>query len=201
MKRLQDGRNSELQIPVRMLSFASKRSSSTCVVCVISCSVVSDALRPYGLQPTRLLCSQDSPGKPTGADSHFLFQEIFPTQGFNWCLLHLLQLQEDSFPLSHLGSPALTNVSIKEDSIGSQKFRDIRLQAEWTQRFKEVIFSTLAVFALMWGRVPLESNRDHPWDLQVDGYSTSPCQRQCFGVTKGGICIQGYSESKWHVQN
>ena len=34
-------------------------------VCV-SCSVVSDSLQPYGLQPTRLLCPWNSPGKNTG---------------------------------------------------------------------------------------------------------------------------------------
>ena len=33
---------------------------------VLSCSVVSNSLRPHGLQPTRLLCSWDSPGKYTG---------------------------------------------------------------------------------------------------------------------------------------
>ena len=30
------------------------------------CSVVSDSLQPHGLQPTRLLCPWDSPGKNTG---------------------------------------------------------------------------------------------------------------------------------------
>ena len=30
---------------------------------------------------------------------------IFPTQGSNLCLLHLLHWQADSLPLSHLGSP------------------------------------------------------------------------------------------------
>ena len=34
----------------------------------------------------------------------FLFQGIFPTQGLNSCLLHLLQWQADSLPLPHLGS-------------------------------------------------------------------------------------------------
>ena len=36
---------------------------------------------------------------------HFLLQEIFPTQGSNQHLLHLLHWQADSLPLSHLGSP------------------------------------------------------------------------------------------------
>ena len=37
---------------------------------------------------------------------HFLLQGIFPTQGWNPCLLYLLHWQEDSLPLWHLGSPA-----------------------------------------------------------------------------------------------
>ena len=37
-------------------------------------SVVSDSVRPHGLQPTRLLCPWDSPGKNTGVGCHFLLQ-------------------------------------------------------------------------------------------------------------------------------
>ena len=37
-------------------------------------SVVSDSLRPHGLQPTRLLCPWDSPGKNTGVGCHFILQ-------------------------------------------------------------------------------------------------------------------------------
>ena len=51
-------------------------------------------LRPCGLQPTRLLCLWDSPGKNTGVGCHFLLQGIFLTQGSNPCLLHLLCWQE-----------------------------------------------------------------------------------------------------------
>ena len=40
----------------------------------VSCSVVSDSLRPHGLWPPRLLCPWDSPGKNTGVGCHFLFQ-------------------------------------------------------------------------------------------------------------------------------
>ena len=50
---------------------------------VLSRSVVSDFLRPYGLQPARLLCLWDSPGKNTGVVCHFLLQGIFSTQGSN----------------------------------------------------------------------------------------------------------------------
>ena len=40
-----------------------------------SCSVVSDSLRPHGLQPTRLLCPWDFPGKSTGVGCHCLLQK------------------------------------------------------------------------------------------------------------------------------
>ena len=36
-----------------------------------SCSVVSDSLWPHGLQPTRLFCPRDFPGKDTGVSCHF----------------------------------------------------------------------------------------------------------------------------------
>ena len=37
-----------------------------------SCSVVSDSLRPHGLQPTRPLLPWDSPGTSTGVGCHRL---------------------------------------------------------------------------------------------------------------------------------
>ena len=43
--------------------------------------VVSDSLRPHGLQPARLLCPWNFPGKNTGVSCHFLFQGILLTQG------------------------------------------------------------------------------------------------------------------------
>ena len=64
-------------------------------------SVVSDSLRPHGLQPARLLCPWDSPGKNTGAGCHALLQSICPTQRSNLCLLHCKQMFH---LLSHLGS-------------------------------------------------------------------------------------------------
>ena len=44
-------------------------------------SVVSDSVWHYRLEPTRLLCSWDSPGKHTGVDRQSLLQGIFLTQG------------------------------------------------------------------------------------------------------------------------
>ena len=58
------------------------------VLCVLSCSVEFSSLRPHGLQPARLLCPWDCPGKDTGVSSHSLLQRIFPNQRSNSCLLH-----------------------------------------------------------------------------------------------------------------
>ena len=45
------------------------------IVLSVSRSVVPNLLRPHGLQPTRLLCPWDFPGK---RGCHFLLQGIFP---------------------------------------------------------------------------------------------------------------------------
>ena len=58
-------------------------------VCQVA-SVVSASLWPCGLQPPRLLCPWDSPGKNPGVSCHVLLQEIFPTQGSNLCILCFL---------------------------------------------------------------------------------------------------------------
>ena len=60
------------------------------------CSVVSDSETPWTAGfSTSLLCPWDSPGKNTGVGSHFLLQEIFPTQGSNPIFLYW---QADSYP-------------------------------------------------------------------------------------------------------
>ena len=73
--------------------------------CAGLCSVASvapNSLQPYGLQPARLLCPQDSLGKNTGVGCHTLLQGIFLTQGWNSASPALLV---DSLPLSHHRSP------------------------------------------------------------------------------------------------
>ena len=49
-------------------------------------------LQPWGLQPTRLLCPCDSPGKNTGVGCHSLLQGIVSTQELNSGLLHCGQI-------------------------------------------------------------------------------------------------------------
>ena len=78
-------------------------------VCV-SHSVMPDSLRPHGLQPTRLLCPRDFPGKDTGTGCLFLLQGIFPTQGWNTDLLHCRQLL---YHLSNEGNPKAWQGEVK----------------------------------------------------------------------------------------
>ena len=60
--------------------------------------VMSDTLQPRGLQPARLLCPWDSPGKNTGVGCHALPQGVFPTQGWNLGFPHCRQIL---YQLSH----------------------------------------------------------------------------------------------------
>ena len=67
----------------------------------VSHSVVSYSLQPHGLQPTKLFCPQNFPGKNTRVGCHSLLQGIFPIQGSNPRLLHCRQIL---YCLSHQGS-------------------------------------------------------------------------------------------------
>ena len=72
---------------------------------VLRCSVVSDSLRPQGLQLARLLCPWGFPGKNTGVGCHFLHQGIFLTQRSNPYHLSFPHWQVDSLPLALPGKP------------------------------------------------------------------------------------------------
>ena len=51
-------------------------------------SLMSYSVWPYGLSPTRLFYSRDSPSNNTGVGSHSFLQGIFPPQEWNLRLLH-----------------------------------------------------------------------------------------------------------------
>ena len=91
---------------VKLARFLKNVCVCVCVcVCVYVCVLVTQScptLRPHGLEPSRILCPWDFPGRNTGVGCHFLLQETFLTQGLNPGLLHW---QEGSLPLSHQGSP------------------------------------------------------------------------------------------------
>ena len=67
-----------------------------------TCLVMPSSLQPCGLQPTRLLCPWDCPGKITGMGCHFSLQGIFLIQGSNLGLQHW---QADSLPSEPPGGP------------------------------------------------------------------------------------------------
>ena len=56
----------------------------------------------------------DSPGKNIGVGFRG-FLQIFLTQGWNPCLLHLLHWQVGSLPLAPPGKPILFNTHIRND--------------------------------------------------------------------------------------
>ena len=77
---------------------------------------------PMDYSPPAFSVPWDSPGKNIGVGCRFLLQGIFPTQGWNPCLLHW---QADSVPLSHQGSPyiriympVLPNTKVASESPG-----------------------------------------------------------------------------------
>ena len=79
-------------ISLHTLSHTSPVPHNVCVYVCVSGSVVSSCLWPLGLEPARVLCPWNSPGKNTGVDCHFLLQGIFPTQGSNSGLHHCRQI-------------------------------------------------------------------------------------------------------------
>ena len=76
---------------VSIISHTLTTENAVCVCVDVSHPVGSNSLQSHGLQPTRLLCPWDSPGKNTGVGSHSLVQRVFPTQGLNLGLLHCRQ--------------------------------------------------------------------------------------------------------------
>ena len=67
-----------------------------CAKSLQSCLILCDT----GPQPTRLLYARDFPGINTAVGCHTLLQGIFPTQGSNPHLSHLLHWQAGSLPLA-----------------------------------------------------------------------------------------------------
>ena len=81
-------------------------------VCARLCSTLHNSME-Y-VQPSRLLCPWNFPGKHPKVVCHFLPQGIFPTQESDLGLLSHLHWQSDSLPLHHLGSPYFTFIFCSE---------------------------------------------------------------------------------------
>ena len=91
-------------------------------MCCQVASVVSDSVRPHGLQPTRLL-PWDVPDKSTGVGHHFLLQRIFPTQGLN---LGLLQYRRILYHLSHQESSRIPLGAPKDSKSFNQNPKQVQ---------------------------------------------------------------------------
>ena len=108
----------------------------------VSRSVVPESLWPHGLQPSRLLCPWDFPGKDTGVGCHFFLQGIFPIQG------------------SEPGSPALQADSLPTELQGKPKLkRSGKLRNLWIQWMAKKI--SKGTFSHATGG----STFKHPWRL------------------------------------
>ena len=91
-------------------------SVQKCVIRVSS--VASDSMRPHGPKPIRLFCQWNFPKKNTGVGCHAILQGIFPTQGSNPSLLHLLYCWVGYLPLVPPGKPHLKVSNCQQPSHG-----------------------------------------------------------------------------------
>ena len=76
----QHSRVKKAHIQTQIPFFIQKHIRGRCFSSVqLSCSVMSNSLRPHGLQPARLFSPWNFPGKNTGVECYFLLQVIFQT--------------------------------------------------------------------------------------------------------------------------
>ena len=148
--------------------------------------VVSDSFcDPTDYSPARLLYSRDLLGKNTGVGCHFLLQGVFPTQGWNTHLLHLLHRQMGSLPLRHLGSPCMGYLipnCVCEDHTLPQDIVDLGFwfHSQNTQTQKN---SVVITGANLWAWRPAFRSWATPRWLSVLGKSSVPCGL-CFLICK-----------------
>ena len=86
-----------------------------------SLSIMSDSATPWSVAHWVPLFMK-SPGKNTGGGCHFLLQGIFPAQGSNQHLLHLLHWQADFLPLPPPGKPGPESRRRKRDTGSDHSF-------------------------------------------------------------------------------
>ena len=94
----------------------------------------------------QVLCPWNSPGKNIGASCHFLLQGIFPTQGSNLHLLHLLYWQADFLPLYHLGSPHTTLDLSQQSNMIHRKKESLPSNHPFLRATRCVIFAFVLLF-------------------------------------------------------
>ena len=102
------------QAKVNTLSSSMQRAWVPMCICAQSWLT----LRLRGLQPTRLLCPWNSPGKNARVGCYFFLQGIFLIHGLNSHHLDLLHWQVGSLSLYHLESPYGYLCSIENAKMG-----------------------------------------------------------------------------------
>ena len=72
-------------LQARILQWVAISFSNACMPAKSLQSCPTDSVQPYGQQPSRLLCSQDFPGKNLGVGCHFLLRLDFtaPLRGYS----------------------------------------------------------------------------------------------------------------------
>ena len=80
-------------------------------------SVMSDSFQPHGLQPTRLLCPWDFPGKSTGVGCHYLLRQKYPTSPKVQAQTKACQSRKLSFGFSYHAYLALSQGKQKRVSV------------------------------------------------------------------------------------
>ena len=108
-------------------------------------SVMSDSLQLYLLEPTRLLCPWNSPGKNTGEGNHSLLQKISLTQGSNPGLPHCRQTIWTSREIQMSASLLKLRFTI----MNFYRFYIVKLEFIQTMWFKKVFeIIKLIIFAI-----------------------------------------------------
>ena len=122
----------------------------------------------------RLLCPRDSPGKKTGVGYHALLQRIFPTQGSNPCLLHLLHCQGASLPLVPPVS-LLFCIYIHGETEAQKSLTVVQVQVhKASERKNKAWDSEPTHFTRSWGTSRTDPQEDLGFHQQWEGANPSP---------------------------
>ena len=100
--------------------------------CLRCLSVMSNSLQSHGLQPARLLCPRNFPGKNAGVGCHFPLQVIFPTQGQNSVLVSPA-LAGGFFSTVPPGKP-INDVGLPKNMVTAFKLYISRIAYKWASQ-------------------------------------------------------------------
>ena len=163
------------------------------------------SLQPHGLQPTRLLCPWDFPGKDMGVGCHFLLQGILLTQELYLGLLHCRQIL---YQLSYQESSEmkLSGFSLKYPGIFLGLYSSKLL---WPQSFAGISLRTWLVLVLNYAfsefTCSLFSITSHyPLSQAFKGYSGNNHRVMELGIgsyLKGHLAPTSYLWHGWQIMS